>query len=616
MGANQELVSPAAGPLVLSLSESRDSTTSASLKPPPLPETEAPPSSISRRHDLDALRATAMLLGIVLHAALAYVTFEFWPVHDPQTHVAFDVLQSALHGFRMPLFFMVSGFFTAMLWRKRGLRALVKHRAKRILLPLAILLIPIQILTFVLVSLSIDNDKLALSAAEEEGLVCLTSRENDVDMLKQLLDMGADPNAIDSAHELPALNWAALNGSLEAAELLIENGANVRVKTKFDQSTPLSHAVFAGHPDLVELFVKNGAEVNVLNGYSTTPMDSAFAPVEILQAVAAELKLELDFDNLEENRAAAVAILEKAGGRRVTDLAQTAPQPDANPEPKPEAAEPEAETADRSFTEAYREFVSWPGFYFPMIFGHLWFLYFLCIILVFFLLYALAASRLNWRGPPKWLFCSPAVFLWLVPLTMIPQWFNGLIFPVFGPDTSATFFPLPHTLLLYGIFFFFGAAYYDCNDAEGRLGRFWWLSLPIALLVVFPLGLIAIYEPRNEWLRSFIPAEHVRLFGVFIQALYAWLMTFGLMGLFRKICRRENKTIRYLSDSSYWLYLIHLPLLFPIQAMLVPLDISPFIKMPIVCLVVTGVLLLSYRYLVRYTILGTLLNGKRVRPEN
>ena len=42
----------------------------------------------------------------------------------------------AIHGFRMPLFFVVSGFFAAMLWRQRGMKEMLKHRAKRILLPL------------------------------------------------------------------------------------------------------------------------------------------------------------------------------------------------------------------------------------------------------------------------------------------------------------------------------------------------------------------------------------------------------------------------------------------------------------------------------------------------
>ena len=35
----------------------------------------------------------------------------------------------------MPLFFLVSGFFTAMLWRKRGVSSLLKHRYARIFIP-------------------------------------------------------------------------------------------------------------------------------------------------------------------------------------------------------------------------------------------------------------------------------------------------------------------------------------------------------------------------------------------------------------------------------------------------------------------------------------------------
>ena len=38
-------------------------------------------SSYPRRYDLDALRAMAMLLGIVLHAGLSFSPFP-WPVQD------------------------------------------------------------------------------------------------------------------------------------------------------------------------------------------------------------------------------------------------------------------------------------------------------------------------------------------------------------------------------------------------------------------------------------------------------------------------------------------------------------------------------------------------------
>ena len=67
-----------------------------------------------RRHDLDALRAVAMLLGIVLHAALSFAPIP-WTVSDSQQGEFYYVLFACIHGFRMPLFFMLSGFFTACL---------------------------------------------------------------------------------------------------------------------------------------------------------------------------------------------------------------------------------------------------------------------------------------------------------------------------------------------------------------------------------------------------------------------------------------------------------------------------------------------------------------------
>ena len=47
-------------------------------------EATVPVPSIPRRQDLDALRAFTMLLGIALHAGLAYLTYEVWtwPVSD------------------------------------------------------------------------------------------------------------------------------------------------------------------------------------------------------------------------------------------------------------------------------------------------------------------------------------------------------------------------------------------------------------------------------------------------------------------------------------------------------------------------------------------------------
>ena len=73
-----------------------------------------------RRTDLDALRSFAMLLGIALHASLSFFAFP-WPVHDTQRSDLLPLFLVAVHGFRMPLFFLLSGYFTMLVYRRRGL---------------------------------------------------------------------------------------------------------------------------------------------------------------------------------------------------------------------------------------------------------------------------------------------------------------------------------------------------------------------------------------------------------------------------------------------------------------------------------------------------------------
>jgi hypothetical protein len=78
-----------------------------------------------------------MLLGCVIHATLPYVTPEFL-FKDPPTHVAFDVLATAIRGFRTPVFFVLAGFFAALLCERRGALGLLRSRALRVVLPLLV----------------------------------------------------------------------------------------------------------------------------------------------------------------------------------------------------------------------------------------------------------------------------------------------------------------------------------------------------------------------------------------------------------------------------------------------------------------------------------------------
>jgi fucose 4-O-acetylase-like acetyltransferase len=92
-----------------------------------------------RYHDLDALRGFAMLLGIVIHGLMSFMPIPLPVPQDiNQSPEIYEYVFNIIHGLRMPPFFLISGVFTAMLWRNRGLRNLLKHRAKRILLPMVV----------------------------------------------------------------------------------------------------------------------------------------------------------------------------------------------------------------------------------------------------------------------------------------------------------------------------------------------------------------------------------------------------------------------------------------------------------------------------------------------
>ena len=97
--------------------------------PPPHPREE-------RVHALDNLRAVAMLLGIVLHAALSFMTLPIpWVARDVSRGLGFDVMVGVIHGFRMQLFFFLAGYFAHLLWQRLGSKAFLQQRWKRIGLP-------------------------------------------------------------------------------------------------------------------------------------------------------------------------------------------------------------------------------------------------------------------------------------------------------------------------------------------------------------------------------------------------------------------------------------------------------------------------------------------------
>lgn len=91
-----------------------------------------------RLHGLDALRAGALLLGIVFHGLLPYVAGFRWIIADRSTSPIASVVVAWAHLFRMPLFLLLAGFFARMSLARKGTWGFARERLKRIGLPLLV----------------------------------------------------------------------------------------------------------------------------------------------------------------------------------------------------------------------------------------------------------------------------------------------------------------------------------------------------------------------------------------------------------------------------------------------------------------------------------------------
>jgi len=259
-----------------------------------------------------------------------------------------------------------------------------------------------------------------------------------------------------------------------------------------------------------------------------------------------------------------------------------------------------------------------PPLGFPL--THLWFLYYLSI----FYLAALAgravfvavdgdgAKRQRTDAVIRTLLGSRLAPLVLaVPAFLVfsldaawPVWFG-----VSTPDTGLI--PKVPALISFGTAFGFGWLLHRQTETLAFFERQWRSHLALAIaLTSLCLSMVGT-TPDITAPTVLAGGPAVRLAYAACYALSTWFWTFGILGAAMRFCSSESATRRYLADSSYWLYLAHLPLVFGLQVMLLEVPLHWSLKFPLIVSVATVVLLASYHYLVRRTWIGEILNGRR-----
>jgi glucan biosynthesis protein C len=98
---------------------------------------------------------------------------------------------------------------------------------------------------------------------------------------------------------------------------------------------------------------------------------------------------------------------------------------------------------------------------------------------------------------------------------------------------------------------------------------------------------------------------------LFGGATYAWCMTLGLLGAFGAIRPRERPWMRWLADSSYWVYLAHLPVVVLLQCAVADVQAPGPAKFALVLAATMVITLATYAWAIRPTWVGRMLNGPR-----
>ena len=229
---------------------------------------------------------------------------------------------------------------------------------------------------------------------------------------------------------------------------------------------------------------------------------------------------------------------------------------------------------------------------------HLWFLEYLLLL---YLLGGVVAWLARWI-PVSVMTIIHSLYRWAVQRPYAPVWFAmfswlPLVLMSGNLKDSDGFMPEWRILLAYTVPFGFGWMLYHSRDLLPRFER----NIGVFLLLQVPAFFVYALVPGGS--HTFVKAAG--------NVLMCWFLIFACTGLFLRHCSRPSPRWRYMSDASYWLYIMHMPVVVGLQVAFQAVPLPALAKVPIVLGVAVAILVLSYDMMVRSTWIGALLNGRR-----
>jgi glucan biosynthesis protein C len=185
------------------------------------------------------------------------------------------------------------------------------------------------------------------------------------------------------------------------------------------------------------------------------------------------------------------------------------------------------------------------------------------------------------------------------------------------PAPTESFVTSRTALIGYGSAFCFGWLLHRQVELLRMLERDWALNLILAIgLITVSLALVGV-TPRLTPVED----DAIRLAGAACYAVATWTATFAVIGLALRFLSGLSPARRYVADASYWLYLIHWPIVAALQVAVSRLDWPWPAKLAAILAIAFPLMFASYELVVRHSFIGLVLNGRRVprsaamRPE-
>jgi glucans biosynthesis protein C len=248
----------------------------------------------------------------------------------------------------------------------------------------------------------------------------------------------------------------------------------------------------------------------------------------------------------------------------------------------------------------------------PLSTTHLWFLYYL----IMFSMGTALAYRFVKGGARfyDWVVRPWGLFVALPLLTAVVM--SRELTPHMPPDS---FMPSLSALAFYGLFYYVGWVFFVKQSLVAVIRK----ALPwLTLIAVIAAVLFCLYLPEPLTLQEAMASKNqgpeftpVQAFRSLLTGVLAWYLSFLSLWLAYSILNRENAALRYISDGSYWVYIINLPLVAYLQYIFHNQDLPILLEFVLISSITLGVGYLSYALLVRRTPIGWMLNGRKTKAN-